>query len=139
MITIAKDFEWEMSHRLSFHQGLCKNIHGHSYKLRVYLRGENTRKGMVLDFYDLALITGPILAELDHAFLCSADDYEIIDFLKKNNFKMKIMENFSTCENMCSWFFSQIAPKLKKYDNIKELGIRVYETRDAFAQTWDVL
>ena len=139
MITIAKDFDWEMSHRLTFHEGLCRNIHGHSYRLRVYLKGENTRNGMILDFYELALIINPILAELDHAFLCSKDDDLIISFLTKNNFKMKIMENFSTCENMCSWFSSQIAPKLREYKNIKELGIRVYETKDAFAQDWTVL
>ena len=26
--TISKQFRWEMGHRLPFHEGLCKNIHG---------------------------------------------------------------------------------------------------------------
>ena len=61
MITIAKDFIWQMSHRLTFHKGLCQNIHGHSYKLRVYLTGETDKNGMIIDFYDLEKIINPFL------------------------------------------------------------------------------
>ena len=28
---IAKEFRWEMGHRLPEHFGLCKNIHGHCH------------------------------------------------------------------------------------------------------------
>ena len=37
---IAKEFRWEMGHRLPEHFGLCKNIHGHSYKMVVEFEGE---------------------------------------------------------------------------------------------------
>ena len=37
---IAKEFRWEMGHRLPEHFGLCKNIHGHSYKMIVEFEGE---------------------------------------------------------------------------------------------------
>jgi len=37
---IAKEFKWEMGHRLPEHFGQCKNIHGHSYKMLVEFEGE---------------------------------------------------------------------------------------------------
>ena len=61
-IRITKEFHFEMSHCLNNYNGACKNIHGHSYKLFITLRGEpSTDKtsssfGMVMDFRDLKRI-----------------------------------------------------------------------------------
>ncbi len=135
MITIAKDFNWEMSHRLTFHKGLCRNIHGHSYKLRIYLTGELDANGMIIDFYDLQKIVDPFLmGELDHAFLCSKDDVDVIEFLKKNNWRYYIMDRTSTCENMCYLFIDKLKEDLAKIPNLHSFKVRVYETSDAFAE-----
>ena len=40
MIRITKAFKFEMAHALYGYDGLCKNIHGHSYRLWVTIRGE---------------------------------------------------------------------------------------------------
>ena len=40
VMKIAKEFNWEMGHRLPEHFGKCKNIHGHSYKMMVELEGD---------------------------------------------------------------------------------------------------
>ena len=56
MIRITKKFKFEMAHALHGYDGLCKNIHGHSYKLWVTIKGEvlkestHKKNGMVLDF-----------------------------------------------------------------------------------------
>ncbi|MDA3844331.1 MAG: 6-carboxytetrahydropterin synthase, partial [Candidatus Kapabacteria bacterium] len=65
---IAKNFDWEMSHRLPNHDGLCRNIHGHSYKMRVELEGEPNKQSMVIDYYDMKLVISPLLEKLDHCF-----------------------------------------------------------------------
>ena len=55
MIRITKEFKFEMAHALYGYDGLCKNIHGHSYRLWVTVRGEvleengSKKDGMVLD------------------------------------------------------------------------------------------
>lgn len=135
MITIAKDFIWQMSHRLTFHKGLCKNIHGHSYKLRIYLTGELDENGMIIDFYDLQKIVEPFLmGVLDHAFLCSKGDIEVIEFLKKNEWRHYIMDKTTTCENMCSLFIDEFKEDFAKIPNLHAFKIRVYETEDAFAE-----
>jgi len=53
---IAKEFVWEMSHRLPYHEGNCKNIHGHSYKMELSLEGEPNENGMLIDFYHIERI-----------------------------------------------------------------------------------
>ena len=38
-IRLTKEFKFEMAHALYGYDGLCKNIHGHSYKLNVTVIG----------------------------------------------------------------------------------------------------
>jgi len=42
-----------MAHRLPFHDGGCRNVHGHSYSMTIELVGEPDRNGMVLDYFDM--------------------------------------------------------------------------------------
>lgn len=131
---IGKDFKWEMSHRLPFHQGPCKNIHGHSYKMRIELEGSLNNENMVLDYYEIENIINPLIKELDHAFLCDSNDNLMTAFLKENGFKYYIMDEFSTAENISLFILNKIAPQFVKFDNLQTLRVRIYETDDAFAE-----
>jgi len=114
---IAKEFHWEMGHRLPYHSGLCRNFHGHSYKMVVEVEGEPSEGGMIIDFYDLGKIVKPIIEKYDHAFLCWNKDTVVKNFLKKNKMKHVVADYHSTVENICSDFLYQIASglKLKKF------------------------
>jgi 6-pyruvoyltetrahydropterin/6-carboxytetrahydropterin synthase len=137
---IAKDFYWEMSHRLPFHKGPCRNIHGHSYKIRVEVTGELNEDGMVLDYYDLKLVFNPIIELLDHSFVVDKGDKLMIDFLKENELKYHIIEKFTTAENLAEYIYSLVKPEIKsKYKNISILTIRLYETEDVFAEVSEEL
>lgn len=131
---IGKEFKWEMSHRLPFHDGPCKNVHGHSYKMRVIVEGVQTDNSMIIDYYDLDVIFRPIIMKLDHTFLCDAGDALVIDFLKANGFKLTIMPNYTTAENITEFILNEVAPEFKRFPNATELTIRVYETEDAYAE-----
>ncbi|MDR0941133.1 MAG: 6-carboxytetrahydropterin synthase, partial [Bacteroidales bacterium] len=39
-VRITKEFTFDMAHALFEYDGLCRNIHGHTYKLQVTLKGE---------------------------------------------------------------------------------------------------
>ena len=74
MIRITKEFKFEMAHALHGYDGLCKNIHGHSYKLFVTVKGKiknekgNTKDGMVLDFTSLKdIVKKHIILKYDHS------------------------------------------------------------------------
>lgn len=130
---IAKEFTWEMGHRLPFHEGKCRNLHGHSYKCMIELGGEPDTNGMVLDYYDMKKIIEPILDELDHSFMVFSGDKELIEVLDKLNSKKVVVDFQTTAENICIYLLDEI----KSSDipaNIHSLKVRVLETENTYAE-----
>jgi len=71
MLIISKKFTFEAAHHLPHHEGLCHNLHGHSYKLEVAVTGikmvTGSSRGMIMDFGDLTSICNHIIVKfLDH-------------------------------------------------------------------------
>ena len=130
---IAKEFHWEMGHRLPEHFGLCKNIHGHSYKMIIEFEGELDEQGMVIDFYDVEKIIAPIIDELDHSFMVKDDDKLTLEFLEKLNSKKVVVNFFATVENICNYISDKII-KSKLPKNIKFIKVRIYETAEEYAE-----
>lgn len=139
MVKIGKEFVWEMSHRLPFHEGACKNIHGHTYKMLLELEGEVNHNRMLIDFYDIEKIVRPLLNKIDHSFLVDKNDNLMLDFLKQNNFKYYEIDNFSTAEDMSYYFMNILKVDFQKFDNIKKMKVRIYETSDAWAESEIIL
>jgi 6-pyruvoyltetrahydropterin/6-carboxytetrahydropterin synthase len=130
---IAKEFRWEMGHRLPEHFGLCKNIHGHSYKMIVEFEGELDKNQMVIDYYDVEKIVNPVIEKLDHSFMVTEDDKIVLEFLEKMKSK-KVVVNFnSTAENICNYLLSEIK-KCSLPSNISSVKVRVYETQFDYAE-----
>ncbi len=130
---IAKEFRWEMGHRLPEHFGLCKNIHGHSYKMIVEFEGSLDKNQMVIDYYEVEEMINPIIQNLDHSFMVNVDDKSVLEFLEKINSKKVVVEFLATAENLCSYLLSEI----KKTDlpsNISSVKVRVYETLFDYAE-----
>lgn len=134
-IRIAKEFRWEMAHRLPFHTGGCQNIHGHSYRATVILEGEADEHGMVLDYLELARIVEPLIAELDHAFLCSADDPVMLDFFRQHpEFKVVIVPFSTTAENLARYLAERLSEPLRRFPQLQRFWVRVQETERTFAE-----
>ena len=78
MVSATKIFTFCAAHRLVNHQGLCRYLHGHNYKVEVGFRCSNDDLdplGMVLDFSDIKSTVGLWLAEnWDHAIILNKDD-----------------------------------------------------------------
>lgn len=73
-ISITKKFTFEAAHSLPFHDGKCKNLHGHSYRLEVTVAGpiieSGPKQGMVMDFADITKVVDEnIIKKWDHQFL----------------------------------------------------------------------
>lgn len=130
---IAKEFRWEMGHRLPEHFGQCKNIHGHSYKMLVEFEGELDKNGMIIDYYDVEKIVNPIIKKLDHAFMVNKDDKVVLEFLDKMNSKKVVVEFQPTAENICLYLLTEIK-KAHLPENVNEIKVRVYETAFDYAE-----
>jgi len=127
-VTIEKSFQFEAAHTLPFHSGKCKDLHGHSYKLHVGVRGPiqidpqdssgrtNSEYGMIMDFGNLSeIVKEHIIEPLDHQFL--------------NNLKLVAT---TTAECLAIWMFNLI--ELHLPTNVKLAYVRLWETTDSFAE-----
>lgn len=73
-INITKIFEFSAAHYLPNHEGLCKQLHGHTYKLEVTVSAkrlitQGPQTGMIVDFSVLKSIMKERLKQLDHSLL----------------------------------------------------------------------
>ncbi len=60
-------FRFEAAHRLAWHPGRCRNLHGHSYRLDVSVEGPLDANGVVLDFDELdAVVRREVIDRFDH-------------------------------------------------------------------------
>jgi 6-pyruvoyltetrahydropterin/6-carboxytetrahydropterin synthase len=117
MLEISKEFTFDMAHRLALHPGKCKNLHGHTYRLQVFLSGEKNRQGMIADFADLKkLVKTEIVEKLDHSTAIWADDDVLMKAIPEN-FKRALFPFETTAENLVEWIFitlEKIEPRISK-------------------------
>lgn len=134
---VGCEFSFDAAHRLSFHKGKCKNIHGHTYKLKVFIKGKKNEKGIIKDFKDIEnIIKEKIIDELDHKlllykkdkFLKSVDkvlsyfSYININRAERNLVKkiffgsLVILPFEPTAENLCEYIFLRLEQIFKKYN-----------------------
>lgn len=131
---IAKDFRWEMAHRLQCHKGKCFNLHGHSYKLQVEFEGPvNTNTGMVLDYFDVKDIVAPLVDELDHTVIICEKDSILIDKISELNSAYVVVPFETTAENLVRYFLEKIS-KANLPKEISKIKIRVCETENTYAE-----
>jgi 6-pyruvoyltetrahydropterin/6-carboxytetrahydropterin synthase len=58
------------AHQLKDTGGECENLHGHNWKIEVFVTGERLDKnGLLIDFKVLKQETNKVIDELDHKFL----------------------------------------------------------------------
>jgi 6-pyruvoyltetrahydropterin/6-carboxytetrahydropterin synthase len=67
---VTRSFSFEAAHRLPFHPGRCRGLHGHHYRLEVTLEGPVGDDGMVVDF-DLIgeVVEREVVSRFDHSLL----------------------------------------------------------------------
>ena len=108
---ITCSFSFEAAHHLPWHEGRCRRLHGHHYRLEVCVEGPLDDRGIVVDFDDLARVVGErIIARYDHQLL--------------NDF----FDN-PTAELLAQGFWSELEAA-----GVKPASIRLWETPEAFVE-----
>ncbi len=141
MIRLTKIFTFETAHALYGYQGKCKNIHGHSYKLFVTIKGKpiedtgNPKNGMVLDFSDLkSIVQTHIVNPIDHAILLQKNtpNEELGKALQKENHHVIFTDFSPTCENMLYHFAKILQDNLP--NNIELEYLKLHETQNSYCE-----
>ena len=139
MIRLTRSFGFEMAHALDGHDGKCKNIHGHSYKLKVTVRGNplkdksSPKNGMLIDFGDLKAIVNRHVCEVfDHA-LVLMDDSDILSMIQgQNDLKIIPVPYSPTCENLLIDFALRLKDKLPP--GVELYALKLTETASSYGE-----
>ena len=141
MIRITKIFTFETAHVLYNYDGKCKNMHGHSYKLFVTVKGtpindiNDVKNGMVVDFGDIKKIVKEEIVDVwDHAVLLNAltPHKELGEDLAQKGHKVIECNYQPTCENMLYEIAEKIKNKLPSYVQLAYL--KLHETENSYGE-----
>lgn len=118
MYSVVKEFRFEAAHRLERHEGKCRRLHGHSYRLEVEMVRHELQllgpaAGMVIDFDTLTkIVEHNIIDRWDHKFLLSREN-EGTDLVMalRNDERVDINRDVSTAENLAEAVYALIRPQ----------------------------
>lgn len=139
MISVTKIFRFETAHAIHEYDGLCRNIHGHSYELHVTVTDEFANEhisgnGFVIDFKILkSLLKTNVLDYFDHKIILSEVYLEEHSNLKGLE-NLEIWKAEPSAENIVLFIHKKLKEILPA--NLKIKKVRLYETADSYAE-WE--
>jgi 6-pyruvoyltetrahydropterin/6-carboxytetrahydropterin synthase len=105
--------QFAAAHRLENFYGKCEALHGHNWKVEVFLVGaELDSAGLLLDFGVAKARTREVLEEIDHKYL-----NELEAFRDRN----------PSSENLSRYLFERLGAVLNR-DGVKVLRVNVWES-----------
>ncbi len=77
--------QFAAAHQLREFQGGCERLHGHNWRVEVFVQGEELGKdGLLVDFKEMKTETNRILDELDHRFLNDMEPFTALNPSSEN-------------------------------------------------------
>ncbi len=128
-----------MAHALLNYDGVCRNIHGHSYQLFVTVKGKpleeegHPKDGMVMDFTNLDMAVQEIIDTYEHALVLNEKtSSDAVREIKTFADKVVLTPFQPTCENLLLSMVETIQQSLP--DFVKLYSVRLYETVSSYAE-----
>ena len=134
---VAKRFRWEAAHRLPWHDGPCRHLHGHSYAMEVTVEGPVDAQGMVIDFQEVKRAIKPLVEAWDHSTFVAQNDAELLGVLQQTGWRHYVLPYDSTSENLAQYAADHLCRDAA--DAFARLGVtsvrvRVQETETCYAE-----
>jgi 6-pyruvoyltetrahydropterin/6-carboxytetrahydropterin synthase len=105
--------QFAAAHRLENFYGKCEALHGHNWKVEVFLVGNNLdHTGLLMDFGVVKARTNQVLEELDHKYL-----NELAAFQDRN----------PSSENLACYLYERLGAILNR-DGVKIRRVNVWES-----------
>lgn len=118
MFSVCKEFRFAAAHQIRGHRGGCENLHGHTYRVRVWVEAATLDPlGMVVDFADLKRVMEEVIGPFDHRFL-----NEIPPFDERN----------TTAELLSQHVFAEVGGRLDD-ERVRVSRVEVWESDSSFA------
>jgi len=117
MYRLRVETQFDAAHKMIGYEGKCSRLHGHTWKVEVFVVGEKLNEiGVLFDFNVIKEKLKEITEKLDHSFLN--------DFKEIGN---------PTCENIAKYIFEN----LKNLPNAKMEKVRVWESPKSYAEYFE--
>lgn len=118
--TLEVNMEFSAAHALRHYQGKCEKLHGHNYRVRVAVKGNELlpKTELLMDFGDLKRLVKEAVAPLDHANINDVPPFDGMN---------------ASSENLSRYIWQRIAPVLPV--NVRLARVTVAE-RDAQSATY---
>jgi 6-pyruvoyltetrahydropterin/6-carboxytetrahydropterin synthase len=115
-IRVEDDFD--ASHIIPGHPGKCKNLHGHTYRVEVFVKGDQLDKNDILEGADFTILKknlADLIAKYDHKHLND------------------IITGNPTAENIAMTIFREL--RALATDGLEK--VRVWESPRSYAEYWE--
>jgi 6-pyruvoyltetrahydropterin/6-carboxytetrahydropterin synthase len=116
MFEVSVEETFAAGHALRGYKGKCENPHGHNYKVRITVTGDELDSiGLLWDFKDLKSAMGEIIDRFDHQYLNDLEPFKQLN---------------PSAENLARYFYKETAGRLRQTTNgrVRIKDVRVWET-----------
>lgn len=116
MFEVTVEDSFAAGHYLRNYKGKCENPHGHNYKLRVTLAGNELDKaGLLIDFRELRELMEQITERLDHQMINDIEPFTAVN---------------PSAENLSRYFYEQANARLNAVTSgrVRVKSVTVFET-----------
>jgi 6-pyruvoyltetrahydropterin/6-carboxytetrahydropterin synthase len=118
MFELMVETHFSSAHQLRGYKGECENLHGHNWKVQVYVLADRLNEiDLAIDFHELKGLTEEVVSQLDHGFL-----NDIFPFTEKN----------PSSENIAKWIYDSLKKKLGDGD-VNLSAVTVWESESCSA------
>jgi 6-pyruvoyltetrahydropterin/6-carboxytetrahydropterin synthase len=116
MYEVTVEDTFSSGHYLRNYKGKCERPHGHNYRVRVTLSGEELdHAGLLLDFKDLKEVLRPVINYLDHQMMNELEPFTVLN---------------PSAENIAKYFYDQTNAHLSGLSKgrVRVKDVTIWET-----------
>lgn len=130
-ITATRYHDFSAGHRVVGHEGKCRFIHGHNYRVHFTIAADDLDGvGRVMDFSVIkALLCEWLEEEWDHRFLVWEDDPMMLKLTQVDPEGTVIVPFNPTAENMGKYLINVVGPQELKGTGARLTSVVIEETR----------
>jgi len=118
MFEVSAEETFSAGHALRGYKGKCENVHGHNYRVRVTMAGEQLdANGLLVDFVEIRRAMRAVIEKLDHRLLNEVPPFDTVN---------------PSAENMARYFFEEVSRELQS-GPARVTAVTLWETETAAA------
>ncbi len=114
MFEVSVEQTFAAGHALRNYKGKCENVHGHNYRVRITVQGDQLdATGLLVDFLDVKSLIGRVVDYLDHQFINDLPPFDELN---------------PSAENIAKYFYDRVSGGLQNEVPVRVSEVKVWET-----------